>query len=118
MTSKAPHPGLTSHAERAYPNECVGALLGRGETIHETLELENASPTPGRAFELTAREYLRAEASAAEKGLELLGFYHSHPDAPAEPSARDRELLGKFAVNVIVEVRGGVVTRMTTWSGE
>lgn len=99
---------LTDHAERAWPNECVGALYGRAGEVHHTLALENSAPVPTRAFELSAREYLRAEAEAHATGLELLGLYHSHVDAPPEPSASDRELLAHFPLLVIIEVRAGV----------
>ncbi|MFZ5442734.1 MAG: M67 family metallopeptidase [Myxococcota bacterium] len=96
---------LVAHAMRAWPAECVGALFGTTAPL-SALELENAAPAPGREFELSAREYLRAEAEAERRGLPLLGFYHSHPGGAAEPSARDRALFGHFPVQVIIEVRG------------
>jgi proteasome lid subunit RPN8/RPN11 len=107
---------LRQHAERSAPNECVGALLGHGEVVVEVLELTNESPTPRTAFELSAREYLRAERHAEARGLEVLGFYHSHVDAPAVPSSRDLEHAASFARLIIVPVREGKAQTPVDWS--
>lgn len=99
---------MRAHAEASAPNECVGALFGRGNEITKALPLINAAENPTREFELSAAEYLRAEAEAARAGLELLGFFHSHVDAPASPSAKDLEHASAFRCGYIVPVRNGV----------
>lgn len=96
------------HAEDTAPHECVGVLLGRGGEVELALPLINSSPTPTRAFELSASEYLRAERAASERGLEVLGFFHSHVDAPAVPSVKDLEHVQAFRCGFIVPVRNGV----------
>lgn len=97
---------LRQHAEAEAPRECVGALLGRDEQVVQVLPLVNSSATPERAFEVNAREYLRAESAAAAAKLEVVGFFHSHVDAEAVPSARDRaELQHRWLI--IVPVRDG-----------
>ena len=53
-------------------------------------------------------DILRAEREARKLGLDILGFYHSHPDAPARPSDFDREHAWPWYAYVIAEVRGGV----------
>ena len=74
-----------------YPDECCGALLGpKPGTVTEAYPLDNTFPDgQRRRFLVGPDEYRRAEARAAETGLSLLGFYHSHPDHPAEPSQFD-----------------------------
>ncbi len=104
---------LRAHAEQTYPDECVGALLGHGDEVREVLPLENSAANRRTGFALTAREYLRAEAQAEARGLEVLGLYHSHPDAPAVPSARDAAVLRSFRRAVIISVRAGVATEVT-----
>jgi len=104
---------MRAHAERAYPDECVGALLGLGSEVLDVLPLENSASERGASFELTAREYLRAEEVAAAHGLEVLGLYHSHPDAPAVPSARDAEVIRAFRCAVIISVRAGVAEEVS-----
>lgn len=99
---------MRAHAEATAPRECVGALLGRGDEVCVVLPLINSALAPERAFELSAREYLRAEAEAERLELELLGFFHSHVDAPATPSVSDREHARGFRCAFIVPVRGGV----------
>jgi proteasome lid subunit RPN8/RPN11 len=81
---------MLRHAEQSYPEECVGALFARDGVLVASLALENAAVDRRRSFELSAREYLRAEAEAERLGATLYGFYHSHPDAPSTPSAHDR----------------------------
>lgn len=112
-------PNLTQaiqrHAEAAVPNECVGALLGTEGEVRDTLPLDNASSTPRVAFELSAASYLHAERTAAARGLEVVGFYHSHVDAPATPSARDLEHAAHFARLIIVSVRDGVAGLPQEW---
>lgn len=82
-------PALIQHAEESYPEECVGALFARNGVLIASLALENAAVDRRRSFEVSAREYLRAEAESERLGATLYGFYHSHPDAPATPSAHD-----------------------------
>lgn len=99
---------MRAHAEATAPEECVGALLGVGDEVKVVLPLQNSALHRTRNFELSAREYLRAEAEAERLGLELLGFFHSHIDAPAAPSASDLEHARAFRCAYIVPVSGGV----------
>jgi len=80
-------------AEAAYPAECCGLLLGTpsatGWRILAVPALRNASATPEFGFEFDAREQLRAYRAADAAGLEVLGNYHSHPNARRGPSPTD-----------------------------
>ena len=79
---------MRAHAERAWPEECVGALLGHVHTLEVARPLQNVAPNRTAGFLTSASGYLAAEAEAEEKGLALRGFYHSHPDGPARRQRR------------------------------
>jgi proteasome lid subunit RPN8/RPN11 len=64
---------------------------------------------------VTPNDYRAAERRAGERGAELLGFYHSHPDHPAKPSQYDLDHAWPFFSYVIVSVRNGVSEDMTSW---
>jgi len=82
--------GIASSARESYPYECCGALLGSGDSIELALPLPNQSEEPKeRRFVIRPDDYRRAELRAAQEGCDLLGFYHSHPNHPAAPSAFD-----------------------------
>lgn len=87
------------HGERTYPHECCGLLLGpspaSGERpgercVTEAFPMRNANTaTPHNRFDFDPQEHLAAQRAARERGLDILGFYHSHPDHPARPSQFD-----------------------------
>jgi proteasome lid subunit RPN8/RPN11 len=84
-------------AREGYPYECGGFLAGKdasGKEITAVYPMKNLnSSQPSRRFEIDSREFQRVEKEATKKGLQLLVFYHSHPDTPlkTDPSAFDRE---------------------------
>jgi proteasome lid subunit RPN8/RPN11 len=84
--------------------------------VQEILPIDNGSDADRRRrFLISPAQYLRAERVAAERRKDLIGFYHSHPDHPAAPSAFDREhALPRFAY-VIVSVEGGEAGETTAW---
>ena len=88
---------IKSHAERDYPDECGGMLVGRfsshGEKeVSEILQLENArEDSRHNRVLILPKDVLRAERYAREKKLDVIGYYHSHPNAPAVPSQYDLE---------------------------
>jgi proteasome lid subunit RPN8/RPN11 len=127
---------IRQHAAREYPSECCGVLLGRAEgevkRVREAVVLPNVRIDPQRAVELlplkdpeheSARnryfidpfDLLRVAKDGRARGLEILGYYHSHPDQPAQPSAHDHELAWPGYSYLIVEVRGGEPQQMTCW---
>jgi proteasome lid subunit RPN8/RPN11 len=85
---------LRQHGESTYPQESCGILLGRtdcpaGREVTAALPAANASPRPHHHYEIAALDLIHAEREARDQSLEILGFYHSHPDHPAEPSPTD-----------------------------
>ena len=99
---------LRGHAARAWPEECCGALLADAAGTLFARPLENAAADRRNGFNVSARDYLRLEAHAEAHGLSLVGFYHSHPDAPASPSASDAQSAWAWRWTVIVPVTAGV----------
>jgi proteasome lid subunit RPN8/RPN11 len=117
--------GIRRHGAETFPFECCGALLGRdgtgeeGESSREILGLfplvNRRDDSPRNRFAVTAQDVRDAEKAAAERGLEVLGWYHSHPDHPARPSAFDREHAWPWYSYVIVSVMSGAPAEMTSW---
>jgi proteasome lid subunit RPN8/RPN11 len=111
---------IRDHARRAYPHECCGVLFGResnrSKAVVESRPVENARrDSPCNRFLVTAGDFRQFERYARERGLEIVGFYHSHPDGPARPSEYDRENAWPWFSYVIVSVVNGEPGEMTSW---
>ena len=107
---------ISAHGRATYPNECCGALIGRDGLVIEAFPLPNTTEEgPRRRFLVRPADYRAAEARATEAGGELLGFYHSHPDHPAQPSQYDLDHAWPFFSYVIVSVRGGDSKELRSW---
>ena len=87
---------LRRHGEDAYPAECCGILLGKfegdGRRVYSIVPCQNAC-ADGRSthFVIDPREVIQAQRAGRDLGLEIVGFYHSHPDHPAQWSPTDLE---------------------------
>ena len=111
---------IHAHGIQTYPHECCGALLGRdGDEKREVVELlplaNRRNDSPRNRFEVTADDVRLAEKAAREKQLELIGWYHSHPDAPARPSEYDRDHAWPWYSYIIVSVEQGGARNTTSW---
>ena len=107
---------IRAHGREAFPHECCGALLGRDAIVHEAFRLPNTTEEgPRRRFLVRPDDYRAAEKRARETGLELLGFYHSHPDHPARPSQYDLDHAWPSFSYVIVSVMAGRDDLLTSW---
>lgn len=80
---------LIEEARRAAPNECCGLLLGQGDRVALAQPTANVHPDPQRHFEIDPAALIAAHRAARAGGLELLGYYHSHPNGLAQPSETD-----------------------------
>ena len=80
---------IVAHALETAPAECCGLLLGLGDTISEAVRVRNIADRPTR-YLLDPKGHIDARRSGRDRGLDVLGFYHSHPQAPAEPSEIDQ----------------------------
>jgi proteasome lid subunit RPN8/RPN11 len=127
---------IRQHGARDYPGECCGVMLGKAngacKEVGEIVPLKNLRNDPVRAQELlpvddpgreTERnrflidplDQLRVEKEARASGLEVLGYYHSHPDHPARPSNYDCEHAWPWYSYLIVSVERGVAKDLTCW---
>ena len=80
---------MVRHAHEAAPDECCGLLLGLGDEIVDVFRARNIAVDPATRFLIDPADHFAARRAARERGLEVVGFYHSHPRSPADPSARD-----------------------------
>ena len=107
---------IHTHAAASYPDECCGALLGVPGEAESALPLDNVTGGERRRrFLISPDAYRRAEAEADRSARQLLGFYHSHPDHPAEPSAFDLEHAWPNLSYVIVSVRNRRIDDLRSW---
>jgi proteasome lid subunit RPN8/RPN11 len=107
---------IRAHAEAAYPNECCGALIGRPFEAQTVMRLDNVTDLElRRRYLVSPSAYRLAESAADRSGRELLGFYHSHPDHPAEPSAFDLAHAWPNFSYVIGAVQNGRLVDLRSW---
>ena len=108
----APWQAMIVHAERTYPNECCGAMLGhvQGErkVVTEAIALENAYAGEQSArYELRPEDLSRADSEARQRGLDLIGIFHSHPDADAYFSETDLKNSCPWYSFVVLSIQRG-----------
>jgi proteasome lid subunit RPN8/RPN11 len=123
---------IRNHGAETYPHECCGALLGRDAEVSETPSaggtqlaareilalfplVNRRDDSPRNRFSVTSDDVRDAEKAARGKGLDVVGWYHSHPDHPAKPSQYDREHAWPWYSYIIVSVASGQPQDMTSW---
>jgi proteasome lid subunit RPN8/RPN11 len=117
ITLTAPvNAAIRAHGRGTFPHECCGAMLGHDRIVREAYALPNTTEEgPRRRFLVRPDDYRVAEQRARDAGLELLGFYHSHPDHPAKPSQYDLDHAWPSFSYVIVSVMAGEDQSLTSW---
>jgi len=85
---------ICAEAARAFPEEACGILLGLEGRIERAAPARNVHSTPQTHFEIDPQALVDAHRAARAGGPEIIGYYHSHPSGPAEPSAADRAMAG------------------------
>lgn len=103
---------MVSHAEKTFPNECCGAMLGTINGSHkqvtQAIPMENAyAGAQGARYELRPEDLLEADRKARAAGLDLIGIFHSHPDCDAYFSKTDLENSCPWYSFVVISVKGG-----------
>jgi len=113
---------IAAHGERDYPYECCGLLLGHfagdgAKVCAELFPISNAREEDAKRnrFLIRPEELLRGEQLAAAKGLDIVGFYHSHPDHPAVPSAYDLEHAWPVYSYIVVAIKSGHAEELRSW---
>ena len=79
-----------THARAALPAECCGLLLGTESVVEEARPARNVSDRPTVRFVIDPQDHFDALREGRRHGLKVVGFYHSHPQSPAEPSETDQ----------------------------
>lgn len=111
---------MKSHGEDAFPNECCGFFYGEENDGFRVVTLakriENVKEgDQRRRFEISGKDYLKAERFAAKEGITLLGIYHSHPVHPAIPSEHDLAVAMPWFSYLIVSVEPEGVDHVRSW---
>jgi [CysO sulfur-carrier protein]-S-L-cysteine hydrolase len=96
---------IFAQAQREYPNECCGVLLGHGDSVEQIRPTANSTGSPV-VFEVDPRELLDVLLAAEAESLDVLGYYHSHTASPAYPSPTDVRYAAGWpdAVHLIVSL--------------
>jgi proteasome lid subunit RPN8/RPN11 len=115
---------IRQHGVRDYPYECCGLLLGSyigaGKIVKETYPISNAREESAKRnrFLIEPQELMQGERYARGKDLEVVGFYHSHPDCPAVPSQYDLEHAWPTYSYIIVSTSAGQAKDLFSWEQE
>jgi proteasome lid subunit RPN8/RPN11 len=93
--SKSQYDALRRHGEETYPQECCGVLLGQMEddgvrTVSSTARAGNTrTDSAHNRYNIDPKDLIRIQREGRERGEDIIGFYHSHPDHPAQWSSTD-----------------------------
>jgi proteasome lid subunit RPN8/RPN11 len=116
---------IAAHGERDYPHECCGLLLGSFteegvKAIAELYPISNAREEQAKRnrFLIRPEELMRGERYAETKELEVVGFYHSHPDHPAVPSQYDLDHAWPMFSYIVISVSAGAARDLRSWQME
>ncbi len=114
--SKEVFEGMKRHAQRGYPEEVCGVMIGGGNSITEFAMCANLNKERARdRYELDPVSFNEADIVAREKNLDILGIYHSHPDHPARPSETDRKRAWINWGYLIMSIEKGEFKAATLW---
>ena len=119
--SQSDYLSLRQHGEETYPHECCGVLLGRfddngAESVTKSVSHiarcgNTRADSPHNRYQIDPRELVRIQREGRERGEDIVGFYHSHPDHPAQWSPTDLAEAHWFGCSyVITSVEKGVAT--------
>jgi proteasome lid subunit RPN8/RPN11 len=110
---------ILRHTISVYPQEACGILLCPCDTPHHIVE---AHPTrnvtledPANRYFVDPVEFIKADEHAEQKGFDICGFYHSHPDHPCAPSEHDRKLAWESYLYLIISIIDGGFHEAGTW---
>jgi proteasome lid subunit RPN8/RPN11 len=116
---------IRSHGEQDYPYECCGLMIGRFDgngtkVVLETYPISNSREEEAKRtrFLITPEELMRGEKYARSRNLDIVGFYHSHPDCQAIPSNYDLEHAWPTYSYIVLSVREGASSDLFSWEME
>ena len=112
---------IRRHGEADYPHECCGLLIGSLDAGHKVVDeifpISNAREETAKRnrFLIAPEELMRGEKHARQRGRDVVGFYHSHPDHPAVPSQFDLDHAWPVYSYIIVSVVSGRAEELFSW---
>ena len=111
---------MRQHLESGYPNEACGALIGTvDDQAHQVVDFRAMrnmiTDRPRVRYALDPLEQLQVQKDAESRGLEIVGFAHSHPDHPPVPSRFDAEHAWTFYSYLVAAVREGRFVEARAW---
>jgi len=121
---------MHAHLQSGYPHEACGILIGDTTTDADgsvrtivadavnaanAWDVTNERESQRNRFLISPDDYVRADRAASQRGLDVVGFFHSHPDCPPRPSETDREYAMPRSSFVIVRVDQGRATATQSW---
>lgn len=103
---------MVTHAESTYPNECCGAMLGKHregrKIVTDAVPLTNSfAGAQGDRYQIKPEDLLAAERAARDRGLDVIGVFHSHPDCDAYFSETDLKNSCPWYSFVVISVQAG-----------
>lgn len=110
---------MISVGEKGYPYEICGLMFGKsGDTrlVTEVFECGNLNKLkPETRYDMDPKDYMKGEALARQKGLDVVGIFHSHPDHPDKASETDRQAAWPGFSYVIMSIQKGKFASMKSW---
>lgn len=109
---------IVEHARDGAPEEVVGVLAGRhGEpsVVDRADPATNAAETPETRYEITPTEEIELLERIDGADLDVVGFYHSHPRGPAEPSETDAQLAAWSGYSYVIVSLSGGTAELGSW---
>ena len=117
---KAEAEAMVARALEGYPFEVCGVFLGRGAVVSRAVGVANReTEAPRVRYQIAPEDLIRLQREAETDGLDIVGYYHSHPDHPARPSETDRSVaaggLSDGVFHVVIGVDKGARGTPTAW---
>lgn len=114
---------MHAHAISAFPEECCGLMLGtfeensRVKKVIELKQMKNVFAPQERyhRYTIDPMEFMQVENEAEKKGEEIIGVYHSHPNAPSRPSLFDQGHAWPSLSYVVIEIREKKPISIRSW---
>ncbi len=110
---------MISIGEKGYPYEICGLMLGKADDtrmVTEVFECGNLNKLkPETRYDMDPKDYMKGEALARQKGLDVVGIFHSHPDHPDKASETDRQAAWPGFSYVIMSIPKGKFASMRSW---
>ena len=111
---------IMSHARSAYPEECCGFLIGMDSdvrSIERIVAVENSNPESRKiGYSINPMDMVRADEEARRSNMDLIGIYHSHPDALAQPSQVDLDHAWPWYTYLSLSIQNAEPRDVAAWS--